>query len=108
MITDDQYKNSGWAFSIYGGFTSILLLWVAYFVFEPSSLSMRSPPTALFVLFGVLIATHLLALLGGIFLLMQNPFAHKIALPASFFMIMSFPAGTIIGVKYLWQWLQDN
>jgi hypothetical protein len=108
MIVNDQYKFSGWAFSIYGGLTSISLLSVAYFVLGPNSLSTSSPPTVLFVFYGVLIATHLLAFLGGILLLKQHPFAHKIALPASFLIMMSFPVGTIIGGNYLWWWFQDN
>jgi hypothetical protein len=63
---NDQYKLSGWAFSIYGGLTSISLLSVAYIVLESNSLSMRSPPTALFVFHGVQFATHLAAFLSGV------------------------------------------
>jgi hypothetical protein len=108
MIMNNQYKLSGWAFSIYGGLTSISLLSVAYIVLEPNSLSMRAPPTALFIFYGVQFATHLAAFLGGILLLKQNPFAHKIALPASLFILLSFPVGTIIGLMYLWRWFPEN
>jgi hypothetical protein len=74
----------------------------------PNSLSISSPPTVLFVFYGILFATHLLAFLGGILLLKQHPFAHKIALPASFFILMSFPVGTITSFIYLWRWFPDN
>jgi len=105
---NDQFKLSSWAFSIYGGLTSISLLLVAYIVLEPNSLSMRSPPTGLFVFYSVQFAIHLVAFSSGILLLKQNPFAHKLALPASLLILISFPVGTIIGLMYLWRWFPEK
>lgn len=104
MLINDQFKFSGWAFSIYGGLSSFGLLAVVFPLLDPGSVSTGSPSTPIYVLYGILLATHLLALLSGICLLKQHPFAHKLALPASFFIMMSFPIGTIIGVYYLWLW----
>lgn len=104
---DDPYKFPGWAFIIYGGFTSLALIWAAYLVGEPRALS-PGASSIVVAMFGFLLFTHLLALLGGVLLLAHSPIAHKVAFPASLFMLISFPVGTILGMIYVWRWLQDN
>lgn len=97
---DNNFKVSGMAFTLYGGFTVFVFL--AVYLFGASLLSnIQSLPTHLFFIISVLFVINFLALLSGIYLLKNNEVVHKVALPLSIVLLFSVPFGTITGAIYL-------
>ncbi|MBA6263851.1 MULTISPECIES: hypothetical protein [unclassified Colwellia] len=99
---DNQFKISGWAFTIYGAVATCAFLFV--YILGISQLSnLDSLPTFLILLINILLVVNFLAWLCGIYLLKQSKTVHKIALPLSIIILLSFPFGTIVGGIYLMQ-----
>jgi hypothetical protein len=101
-IMDNQFKISGWAFTVYGAIV-VLAFMFAYYYGVTQYLNVQSIPSGIKLLVSLLFVVNLLAFLCGIYLLKENTVVHKFALPVSIVMLLSFPFGTFVGGLYLWE-----
>jgi len=98
---DNQFKESGWAFVIYGSFSFLVSLAVYVFI---TFLTHNSDISFLIsLLLGIFLVFSFLILLCGLQLLKGNKGVHKVALPLSIITLFNAPVGTIVGGLYLWQ-----
>lgn len=94
-----DFSLSGWLFSIYGG--TFLVFFLGFNNFIVSKVSVLPFPIHIFIY--CVITLNFLTLLCGIYLLKENENVHKVTLPIAFFILLSFPLGTLVGGVYLYQ-----